>query len=309
MAAIAINLADLQPKIQVTTNQPTAEPKVSNQKGKKHEVYCYTAEDIKKMLTYFDEKNQPLHKMLLILSLNMARRIGDTLTFKWEQFYKPDGSFRKDLLEFNEQKTDKLANPHINKAVKAAIESYCITVGCDPSKNNYGEYICLQLTGNHAGEVLSYAGHLKALKTAAKAVGIEQNIGTHSARKTFGMINKQLHPTDGDAMEILQSIFNHSDTKVTKRYIGITKQKIDNYYEDVGDYFTDYVLGDKRLAAVNTSVVSIDVNKLRDLITMAYQEGIDNAGDSNPMTHIEAINALMTMLDEESIGSKRIKEA
>lgn len=306
MAAIQINFADIRPKIDVSVCQ--AEPevqKVSSQKGKKHEVFCYSAEDIKKMLTYFDENNQPLHKMLLILSLNMARRIGDTLTFKWFQFYKEDGTFRKDLLEFAEQKTDKLANPHINKAVRNAINEYIQATGCEPSKNNYNEYICVQLSGNHAGEVLSYAGHLKALKTAAKKVGIEQNIGTHSARKTFGMINKQLHPTDADAMEILQSIFNHSDTKVTKRYIGITKQKVDGYYEDVGNYFEDYILGNKQLTDVNTSIISIDINKVLDLLALAYQM----IPETNSNKAIEDFNTLRAMLIEESVGSKRIKEA
>ncbi len=99
-------------------------------------------------------------------------------------------------------------------------------------------------------------------------------------------------------MELLQTIFNHSDTKTTKKYIGLTKKKIDEYYDDMGGFFDDYITGDKEYKAVaETPIVSLDTNDLRDIISAAYKAGGDNAGANDPMVHIEAINTIMEMIE------------
>lgn len=107
----------------------------------------------------------------------MARRIGDTLSLTWENFYNPViGQIRTDLLEFTEDKTDKLANPRINSACRAAIELYIKMTGCDPSKENYTVPVCMQLDGNYKGKVISDSCYRKNLKIAAAASGIIYNV-------------------------------------------------------------------------------------------------------------------------------------
>ena len=202
-------------------------------------------------------------------------------------------------MEIQEDKTDKLANPKINKAVRQAIELYITNTRCNPAKNNYSEYVFLQLTGTHRGSVLSESGHFKALKNAAKELGIEYNRGTHSARKFFGMMSRMLHPGDYDSMELLQTIYNHSDTKTTKHYIGLTKKKVDKYYDDMGEFFDDYIVGDKEYEQVSDKpVVSLDSNDLRDIIKAAYESGKDNANSTDAMTHVEAITSLYKMIEQ-----------
>ena len=66
----------------------------------------------------------------------------------------------------------------------------------------------------------------KILSEAAHAVGIKDNIGTHSMRKTFGY---HAYKTGID-ISILQKIFNHSCPSITLRYIGITQDDIDDVY-------------------------------------------------------------------------------
>ena len=163
--------------------------------------------------------------------------------------------------------------------------------------NDYQNPVFLQLTGTHKGTVLSDSGHLKALKKAAAAVGIEYNVGTHSPRKTFGMMSRMIHPGDYDSMELLQTIYNHSSTKTTKAYIGLTKKKIDAYYDDMGNFFDEYIVAGKPYAVSNKPIVSIDSDDLRDIIRAAYQSGIQNAGTSDAMTHIDAINGIMQMVE------------
>lgn len=271
----------------------------NKKKGRKSEVYPFQLEDCKKMIAYFENNEMWLQYLLFIMGCNLARRVGDTLNLTWEHVFNPQtGSFREDVLEIVEDKTDKLANPRINKAVQDAIKKYIEKTGVDVTKNNYHEFIFMQLSGTHKGSVITSDGYRKALKKAAEAVGITYNVGTHSTRKTFGSISRMIHPNDYDSMELLQTIFNHADTKTTKHYIGLTKQKIDQYYDDMGVFFSDYVTGDKQYTeVVDKPVISIEVADLRDIIALAYSKGKENAEDADAETHIEAINAIMDIVD------------
>ena len=60
----------------------------------------------------------------------------------------------------------------------------------------------------------------------ARAVGIQDRIGTHTLRKTFGYHAYQT----GIDISILQKIFNHTAQSVTMRYIGITQDDMDEVF-------------------------------------------------------------------------------
>ena len=247
-------------------------PKRANnkKKGKKSEVYPLEIEDAKKLLAWFAENDMWTHYLVLTIGINMARRIGDTLSLTWEHFFNPaTGDFRYEIMEIVEDKTDKLANPLINDAVKDAIRLYIEKTGCDVTANNYRNPVFMQLTGTHKGNVVTADAHRKALKRGAEAVGIKYNIGTHSARKTFGKISRMIHPNDYDSMEILQSVFNHSDAKTTRHYIGLTKEKVNQYYNDIGTFFGDYVTGDKAFKGeANKPTVTLEWADLRGVLAM-----------------------------------------
>lgn len=272
----------------------------NKRKGAKSEVFPFEIEDMKKVMRYFEDNKMWCHYLIFVFGVSMARRVGDTLSLNWEHIFDPrTGNFRSDLLEIAEDKTDKLANPHINSSVRKAVALYCEKTGCKPEENGYKNPVFMQLTGNFKGSVVTADAYRKALKKAAAAVGIEYNVGTHSTRKTFGMMSRMLHPNDYDSMELLQSIYNHSDAKTTKHYIGLTKKKVDQYYDDMGAFFDDYVTGDKEYQDVSaTPVVSLDTNDLRDIIKAAYEAGSNNAGSTDAMVHIEAITNLMAMVEQ-----------
>lgn len=274
--------------------------KPNNKKsGKKSEVFPFEIEDLKKMTRYFLENEMWIHYLVFVLSCNMARRIGDTLSFTWNRIFNPaTGEMRSDLLEFKEQKTDKLANPHINSACRDAINLYIEKTGCNPAKNGYEEPVFMQLSGTHKGNVLTSDGYLKAMKKAATEIGIKYNVGTHSPRKTFGKISRMLHPSDYDSMELLQTIYNHSDTKTTKSYIGLTREKVNAYYNSFGEFFGEYITGEKTYEEVaKTPIVGLDTNDLRLIISEAYKAGTENANSTDPMVHVEAINGIMKMIE------------
>lgn len=66
-----------------------------------------------------------------------------------------------------------------------------------------------------------------SLKVAAASVGLDDPIGTHSMRKTFGY---HLYKEGVDITRI-QALLNHSSPEVTLRYIGITRDELDGYVE------------------------------------------------------------------------------
>jgi site-specific recombinase XerD len=61
---------------------------------------------------------------------------------------------------------------------------------------------------------------------AAKFVGVEEAIGTHTLRKTFGYHVYQR----GVDLALLQKMFNHSSQSITLDYIGITQDQMDEVY-------------------------------------------------------------------------------
>ncbi|MEK5061888.1 tyrosine-type recombinase/integrase, partial [Paenibacillus sp. FSL H7-0326] len=64
------------------------------------------------------------------------------------------------------------------------------------------------------------------LNQAAEMVGIKENIGTHTLRKTFGY---HMYKKTKDVAK-LQEIFNHSAPSITLRYIGISRDEQDEAY-------------------------------------------------------------------------------
>ena len=66
------------------------------------------------------------------------------------------------------------------------------------------------------------------IKDACKRAGLEEKIGTHSLRKTFGYH----HYKQFKDIVILQKIFNHSSPQITMRYIGIEQDQIDDSYNN-----------------------------------------------------------------------------
>lgn len=272
----------------------------NKRQGVKSEVYKFTPEDIKKMNEYYKERGQWDHYLLFVLSLNLARRIGDMLSLRWVDFFDPStGELRRDLLTIVEDKTDKLANPHINIACRNAIAEYINHTNCDPSANNYSGHVFEQrVCKNYFGRVMDANTFRLSMKKAAKEVGIKYNVGPHSLRKTFGFMTRMLHPKDGNSMELLRLIYNHSSTQITSRYIGLDRDQMDKYYDDMGDFYTNYIEGNESLNSVTQKpIVSLYVSDIHELINIAYRAGQESA--NNPVSDdLTTVSTIYELADE-----------
>ncbi len=86
---------------------------------------------------------------------------------------------------------------------------------------------------NKGNMPISESSICRLFKDTAKQAGIGQNIGNHSARKTFGYWVWHNAEDKGEALVRLQIFFNHSDTRTTAKYIGVTYDEISDMYSSI----------------------------------------------------------------------------
>ena len=155
---------------------------------------------------------------LFTVGINSGLRISDLLNLKICDILDENGKV-KVRLSVREKKTGKMKKFPISDTARKCLEEYLrfrkyyqANDPLFPSRKGNGS-----IKRNQAYKILSEAAH---------AVGIKDNIGTHSMRKTFGY---HAYKTGID-ISILQKIFNHSCPSITLRYIGITQDNIDDVY-------------------------------------------------------------------------------
>ncbi len=157
--------------------------------------------------------------LLFVLGINIGMRISDLLQLRWgdvlDQKNKP-----MEYFWVKEHKTSKKRKIMLNDASRKALgEVYAVCVGVTAQ-----DFLFVSQKGENRPISRVHAWHV--LNEAAKAVGIDGRIGTHTLRKTFGYhAYKQ-----GTDITLLQQVFNHAAPSITLRYIGITQDEIDNVY-------------------------------------------------------------------------------
>ncbi len=169
-------------------------------------------ETIKKLL-----KQQNMRDYcLFVLGINSGLRISDLLKLKISDVC--ERSKVKDRIRLRESKTNKFKDFPISESAKSALREYLKT---RPINENEPLFI----SRKNKGFLLRQQAY-RILNDVAKSVGITDQIGTHTLRKTFGYHAYQ----NGYDIAIIQKLFNHSSPSITLRYIGITQEQMDDVY-------------------------------------------------------------------------------
>lgn len=142
--------------------------------------------------------------LLFLFGINTGIRIQDLLRLKVRDVW--DG---KEVVEFLTLRNQTF---YLNENVKQAIKYY-LTVR-NLSMNDY------LFKSRKYDKPITRQQAYRIINSAAKEVGIQERIGTHTIRKTFGYHAYQ----KGIAISLIQSVYGHSSTTETLRYIGIDKQ-------------------------------------------------------------------------------------
>lgn len=279
-----------------------------NKKEGKTEVYPFWyIEDIKNMMDYFKMKEMWHWYLVFNFGLLLGRRVSDTLSFKWSDFFYENGRM-KDEIEIKEQKTGKVTRPYVCGACKEALKLFIEKTGVDPMEN-YNDFI---ITTKQKSELLENrddysqeeyedlmwkatqsqaAAYRKQFKIAADACNIQYPVSTHSTRKTFGYWSVKLHPYDITTVDKLQGIFAHSDRNTTLHYIGIAREDEIKLYNDMGDFITDVQNGKKPIIK-NSPVVPLKAEDFREILSKCWDMA------QNGEDKFEGINKLIGMAEQ-----------
>ncbi|PPA82508.1 site-specific integrase [Brevibacillus laterosporus] len=160
--------------------------------------------------------------LLLVLGINSVLRISDILDMRVCDVIDKKGRAAK-FYELREKKTKKKKRFPFSEQTRKVIEDYLANYDGD---RNRPLFVSQKRARDGTYRPITRQRAWIILNTVAKRIGITDNVGTHSLRKTFGYHAYQ----EGVSIEVLQRIFNHSDPRITLDYIGITQDAIDDVY-------------------------------------------------------------------------------
>ena len=119
-----------------------------------------------------------------------------------------------------EQKTGKAKQFLINEAALEALQR--LWKSLDNPKGY--EYIFKSREG--ANKAITRQQAYNIITEACTAIGVKEKVGTHTLRKTWGYWAWK----NGIPITLISEIYNHSDLKTTRRYLGITQIDKDEAY-------------------------------------------------------------------------------
>ena len=134
----------------------------------------------------------------------------------------------KNEIQILEKKTTKTRNITINQnlfdIIKYCEEKLYPTIGKEIYWDNF--IICnreqKKLSLQYVNRKLHYLFDLSKLKV--------QNSSSHTFRKTFGKRIYEMNGRSSDSLVLLSQIFGHSSIEITRKYIGLRREQIQNVY-------------------------------------------------------------------------------
>ena len=172
-------------------------------------------EQLKALAEYFLNHKQYRNYAMLVTGTCTALRISDLLNLKWSDVYDFDRRVFRSHLLLTEQKTGKTKAVALNKQVVSALAL--------SFPERHGSYIFSSRSGKPISRIQAW----RILHEAARILGIDGVIGCHSLRKTWGYhawASQEVSPV------VIMDIYNHSNYAVTRRYLGVAQDDLDNAY-------------------------------------------------------------------------------
>lgn len=163
------------------------------------------------------------YRMSLLIACGsfFGLRISDLLSLTWEQILG-------ESFTLNEKKTGKHREIKVNAGVRDHIRDCFSALKIKDSKekcflNKYGDVISIQRVNVILKEIRVKYG-LASVK----------HFSTHSFRKTFGRKVVEMAGENSEmALIKLAEIFNHSNTAITRRYLGLRQQELREVYDSL----------------------------------------------------------------------------
>jgi integrase len=169
--------------------------------------------EINRILKYLYKREKWKYYLLIRLGISTALRYSDLSRIKWKEVLS------KEVLTIQEKKTGKVRQIPIQKELAETLNSvYEKMKRPDPEQS----VITLHIRTVN-----------KQLKVYAKQSGVTRPVrfSSHSFRKSFGRAVWLKHGKSDEALIKLSHLFNHSSTAITRIYLSITKEEVDDLYQ------------------------------------------------------------------------------
>lgn len=153
-------------------------------------------------------------KLLFVMGINTGMRVQDILTLRVGDVY---GLKIGDSISFKEKKTGKENISIVNKEIFHVLEEYLKNGNC-----LNGDYLFKSRKGKNEPLTTYRVTHL--VKEWTSAVGLNENFGAHSLRKTWCYHQRK---TFGVSWEILSKRLNHASPSITRRYLGVQEEEVE----------------------------------------------------------------------------------
>jgi len=157
--------------------------------------------------------------LLFVVGINSALRISDLLTLRIGQFLDEQGII-KERFNIHEQKRGKRQEVVINNSIKETLTEYISAYPNITSDPDY--FVFFNTKSKNYCESIKRGQAWTFISTICNEVGLRDNFGTHSLRKTWGY-HARLQSVD---LALIMHKLNHSSIATTKRYLGITDEEL-----------------------------------------------------------------------------------
>lgn len=172
---------------------------------------------LQRLAEYYLKRGEFRNYALVISLAHTVLRVSDLVRLTWDDVYDAHiGDFRSHV-PLIEGKTDKGKSIALNEHMLQALRLFY--------SHRRDKYIFAN-NRKDAGHITRQTAW-RIIKKGLNAVGITEKVGCHGLRKTWGY-----HAwTSGKVSPVvIMTVYNHTNYAVTKRYLGITQDDIDQAY-------------------------------------------------------------------------------
>jgi integrase len=149
----------------------------------------------------------PTFGLLIVCGVNLGLRISDLLELTFSEL-------RQSEIDLKEKKTGKNRTLTTNENIHQAVRYF------ENENPNFKAF------RSRKGSTYS----TQQVNRLMKKYFSEKNISSHSLRKTFGRRVWDNHGQSESALMYLSELFNHNSMSITRKYLGIRAQELQDIY-------------------------------------------------------------------------------
>ena len=174
------------------------------------------------LITRLESKGEYKFCLLISIGVFTGLRISDLLKLKYSDLLD------KNTLVLIEQKTGKTRTIRINNDLQTLVQR----IYKKQNLTHSNQLIFINRFGSKPIDKSYVNVKLKEIFSKNR-IKLDGNISSHILRKTLGRRVMELNNFSNESLVLLMELFGHSSMSITKRYLGIRQQEINDIYLSV----------------------------------------------------------------------------